>query len=97
MTERARDLRERGEADPAPPPGPAKPARPPRPIGVELAAAIMIITGAMSTLISIEAAASFASDGTLDEPLAALSIALGIACRRAGRARPDGARVAAWP
>ena len=79
MTERARELRERGEPDPAPPPGPAKPARPPRPIGVELAAAIMIITGAMSTLISIEAAASFASEGTLDEPLAALSIALGIA------------------
>ena len=78
MTERARERRERGDADPSAPVK-AKPPRPPRPIGVELAAAIMIITGAMSTLISIEAAASFDAQGELDGPLAALSIGLGIA------------------
>jgi hypothetical protein len=46
---------------------------------VELAAAIMIVGGIISTLTSIEAAATFAARGELSVPLAALSVGLGVA------------------
>jgi hypothetical protein len=46
---------------------------------VEVAAAIMIVSGAISILTSFEAAMSFSAQGTLDEPLAVLSIAIGVA------------------
>jgi hypothetical protein len=48
-------------------------------VGVELAAAIMIVSGLISTLTSIEAAMTFAAGGQLDEPLAAASVAFGVA------------------
>ncbi len=95
MTERARERRERLE--PEPPPAPRRPAderpeRPRRPAGVELAAAIMIVSGAVSTLVSIQAAMTLAAEGALDEPLVVVSIAIGVATVvlgllvRAGRA-----------
>ena len=60
-----------------PRPDPAE--RPRRPAGVELAAAIMIVSGLISTLTSIEAAMTLSASGELDEPLAVLSLAIGIA------------------
>ena len=84
MTQRAREQRE--EAEPSAPHRaagrPAKadrPERPRRPVGVEIAAAIMIVSGALGTLVSIEAAVQLSDQGTFDEPLAALSIAIGVA------------------
>jgi hypothetical protein len=80
VTERARDRRERAEPDGAPTPAKEeRPPRPRRPVGVELAAAIMIVTGVISTLTSIEAAMTFAAEGRADEPLAVASVAFGVA------------------
>jgi hypothetical protein len=78
VTERARERRERGP-DAAPAKEPEKPPRPRRPVGVELAAAIMIVSGVISALTSIEAAMAFSAQGELDEPLAVASVALGVA------------------
>lgn len=78
MTERLREQRERTEPTPAPK-EPEPPSRPPRPVGVELAAAIMIVTGILATLVSIEAAMTFDAQGELSEPLAAISIGLSVA------------------
>jgi hypothetical protein len=80
VTERAREQRERDDQPAATtkPPKPDPVERPRRPAGVELAAAIMIVSGAVATLVSIQAAMVLANQGELDEPLAALSIALGV-------------------
>jgi len=84
VTQRARELRE--QAEPSPPggttgrkPKPDPVERPRRPAGVELAAAIMIVSGAVGTLVSIEAAMRLSEQGELDEPLAVLSVAIGVA------------------
>ena len=79
MSERARERRERTD-DPSPTTPPPEPVRRPRrPVGVELAAAIMVVGGLISTLTSIEAAAAFGARGELSVPLTALSIGLGVA------------------
>jgi hypothetical protein len=48
-------------------------------VGVEIAAAIMIVSGVIATLTSIEAAMTFSAEGQLDQPLAVASIAFGVA------------------
>ncbi|HYO41567.1 MAG TPA: hypothetical protein VES19_00070 [Candidatus Limnocylindrales bacterium] len=53
--------------------------RPPRPMAVELATAIVIVSGAMSVLISIEAFARMNELGSAGTQLTLPSIALGLA------------------
>ena len=60
---------------PVDPPGPV---RPPRPVGVELAAALMITTGAWSTFATVEAISILAQRGEQDIGLAVLSLVLGV-------------------
>ena len=86
MTQRARERREQPDEQPSPPAStdggtPARadrPERPRRPVGVEIAAAIMIVSGAVATLVSVQAAMHASDLGELDEPLAALSIGIGV-------------------
>jgi hypothetical protein len=53
--------------------------RPPRPVAVELATAIVIVSGVMSVLQSIEAYARLAQDGADTGPLVGLALLIGIA------------------
>jgi hypothetical protein len=79
VTERPRERRERSSPDAPASQEPERPSRPRRPVGVELAAAIMVVSGLIATLISIEAAMSLSARGELDDGLAIVSIAIGIA------------------
>ncbi len=53
--------------------------RPPRPMAVELATAIVIVTGAMSVLISVEAFARMSELGSPGTGLTLPSLAIGVA------------------
>ena len=55
-----------------------RPRRPPRPPLVELAAAILIVNGALSALTSLEVVGRLADQGTASAPIALLSFAIGI-------------------
>jgi hypothetical protein len=77
-TQRARERRESGLTPAGLPAEPDGPVRPPRPVGVEVASAVMIVTGVMSALMTIEATWAMANRGEATAPIAALSMALGI-------------------
>jgi hypothetical protein len=77
-TRPARERRERGLTPAGLPSDADVPVRPPRPIGVEIAAAVMIVTGVMNTLVTIEATWAMANRNEATVPIAALSLALGI-------------------
>jgi hypothetical protein len=53
------------------------PSRPPRPVLVELAAAVLVVGGALSFLTSIEAVAAMASRGGVDGSVALATLAIG--------------------
>lgn len=55
-----------------------RPVRPPRPALVELASAILIITGGLSSLTTLQVVAELADQGTASATLALLSFAIGI-------------------
>lgn len=55
-----------------------EPQRPPRPTLVELAAAILVVGGAMSILTSLDVVMRLAEQGPGVEPLALLSLGLGV-------------------
>lgn len=77
-TERARERRERGLTPAGLPAEPDRPVRPPRPPGVEIASAIMVVTGLMSTFTTVETTIALASRGTATPPLAALLVGLSV-------------------
>ena len=55
MSERQRERRERGITPAGLPAEPTGPVRPPRPVAVELASAMMVVSGLISILTTIEA------------------------------------------
>ena len=78
MSERQRERRERGITPAGLPAEPTGPVRPPRPVAVEVASAVMVVSGLMGILITIEATASLAARDQASLGIAALSVALGI-------------------
>jgi hypothetical protein len=78
VSERQRERRERGLTPAGLRAEPDGPVRPPRPVGVEVAAAVMIVTGLMSTLMTIEATWAMANRNEATVPIAALTFLLGI-------------------
>jgi hypothetical protein len=78
VSERQRERRERGITPAGLPAEPSGPVRPPRPVAVELASAMMVVSGLISVLTSIESTASLAARDQASLPLAALSLVLGI-------------------
>jgi hypothetical protein len=78
MSERAREQRGRGFTPAGLPSEPPGPVRPPRPVLVELASAMMVVSGALGILQTIETTASMAGRDEASLPIAALSMALGV-------------------
>lgn len=75
---RARERRGDGLTPAGLPAEPEGPVRPPRPVGVEIAAAVMIVTGLMSTLMTVEATWAMANRNEATVPIAALTFFLGV-------------------
>jgi hypothetical protein len=64
----------------APPPDPTRvqPVRPPRPITVEASAALMVVSGALATITTVEAWLALDASGGTSGGLLLLSLAIGI-------------------
>ncbi len=76
MTERPRSSRPAVEADDV---EAQEAVRPPRPVAVQLASALLIVSGLLSTLLSFDAVGRLGDQTPGIEPLALLSVALGLA------------------